>query len=1318
MPIRQAVMLLLIAASAGPFPAPAQAIDASRAPPRFLGNDSILPYIRVEDGQPSGLRVDLTRAPVQGVSLVEPAKEVLYVSREPGNRLILMGAGSIILLLVASTVIALAQVFKLRKANRLLAERERALVPIQALRESEARLQLGLRVAGLGLAEIDYATGTCHLTAKAAQLFGLGKDALSVTRETVHATFHPEDRGHLLALIAECLDPSGPGFFDLDHRVVLPGGRIRWLRVRKQVIFDDEEPARAMLAALDVTPEHAAADVLRDGERFKQAVLDAMPSEVAVLDRDGVIVSVNAPWRHFALKNGPRPGEPAPRTGIGTNYLEICATARGDSAEGANRTAAGIRAVMAGEADQFRVDYPCHSRDQQFWYTLTVSPLQRRDGSVVLVHTDISERKRSEQALRRSERRYRTLIEATSAVTWSCPPSGLQVEPQPDWMAFTGQSAEDMLGAGWTGAVHPQDRATAARGWTDAVRRGEPFANEQRIRRHDGEWRWMSVHAAPICDCDGQVVEWIGMNLDVTERKTAEEALKRERVLLQGIFDSIPVLLVLWDPRLKRFRLNRQAETVLGWSSAEANEGDFMVRVYPDPGYRAEVSVYMQSLRPSFHEWRCMTKGGEEVPIEWANVRLRDDTAIGIGVDLRPRKQAEAALRASETKYRTLFENMAEEVHFWQVVRDDSGAIETWRLIDVNPPALASWGRPTAEEIRGKTTDEIFGPGATAHHLPVVRQIMRDGVPHSFEDYFPHLDKYFRLTSVPLGEQFITTGADITAIKRAERALLHSREGLSRLAEASLAVMAKTDLGAMLEAIAEAALTLTGARLAICGYGLGEAHILVERAARSADAPACPPGVMFRPDPGGVHLSLLEGAVSLRLSDRELHAHPRWQELPQGHAPLRGLLGVPLSARNGAPSGVILVTDKVQGNFEAEDEALLGQLATVASLALQHVEARLALEEADRRKDRFIAMLGHELRNPLAPIRNSLAILELTPPGGELCRQAQSMIDRQVRHLTRLVDDLLDITRIARGKITLQREPLELCALLRCAVDDYRDVLAESRIALELRLPEEALWMSADRTRLVQVIGNLLSNAGKFTPPGGRIQVSLAQDRALGQAILKVCDTGIGIAPEMLPRVFEPFVQADTTLERSRGGLGLGLATVKGLIEMHGGRVQVASAGLGSGTELTLQLPLEGAARPAETSTERRAPNGARRHILVIEDNPDAAESLRLLLALAGHRVELACSGPEGLEKARALGPDLILCDIGLPGMDGYAVARTLRLDPTRRAATLVALSGYAAPEDVAKAVAAGFDAHLAKPLSLEKLEALLGDDTRGGGVS
>lgn len=1094
MPIRQAGMLLLMLASAGSFPAPAN--DASREPPRFVGNDSIPPCIRVEDGQPSAPRVDpsdVTRTPILHAWR---GKEILYVSRESLNRLILMWAGAIILLLVASTLIALTQVFKLRTANRLLAERERALVPVDALRESEERLQLGLRVAGLGLAEIDYATGTCHLTAKTAQLYGLGQDALSVSREAVHATFHPEDRGHLLALIADCLDPGGPGFFDLDHRVVLPGDRIRWLRVRKQVTFEGEAPARAMLAALDVTAEHVAADVLRDGERFKQAVLDAMPSEVAVLDRDGVIVAVNAPWRRFALKNGPRPGEPAPRTGIGTNYLEICATARGDSAEGADRTAAGIRAVMAGETDQFRLDYPCHSRDRQFWYTLTVSPLQPQDGSVVLVHTDISERKRSEQALRRSERRYRTLIEATSAVTWACPPSGLQVEPQPDWMAFTGQSVEDMLGVGWTDAVHPQDRATATQRWTDAVARGEPFANEQRIRRHDGEWRWMSAHAAPICDCDGQVVEWIGMNLDVTERKTAEEALKRERALLQGIFDSIPVLLVLWDPRLKRFRLNRQAETILGWSSAEANEGDFMVGVYPDPDYRAEVSAYMQSLRPSFHEWRCMTKGGEEVPIEWANVRLRDDTAIGIGVDLRPRKQAEAALRASETKYRTLFENMAEEVHFWQVVRDDAGAIETWRLIDVNPPALASWGRPTADEIRGKTTDEIFGPGATAHHLPVVRRIMREGVPHSFEDYFPHLDKYFRLTSVPLGEHFITTGADITAIKRAERALLHSREGLSRLAEASLAVMAKSDLGAMLEAIAEAALALTGARLAICGYGLGEAHILVERAARGANAPTCPPGVMFRPDRGGVHLALLEGAASLRLSDRELRAHPRWQGLPEGHAPLRGLLGVPLAARNGAPSGVILVTDKTQGNFEAEDQALLGQLATVASLALQHVEARLALEEADRRKDQFIAMLGHELRNPLAPIRNSLAILERAPPGGELCRQAQSVIDRQVRHLTRLVDDLLDITRIARGKITLQREPLEFCELVRCAVDDYRDVLAQSRITVELMLPEEAQWMSADRIRLVQVIGNLLGNAGKFTPPGGRIQVLVTQDQA------------------------------------------------------------------------------------------------------------------------------------------------------------------------------------------------------------------------------
>ncbi|OGA73209.1 MAG: hypothetical protein A3G27_04220 [Betaproteobacteria bacterium RIFCSPLOWO2_12_FULL_66_14] len=276
---------------------------------------------------------------------------------------------------------------------------------------------------------------------------------------------------------------------------------------------------------------------------------------------------------------------------------------------------------------------------------------------------------------------------------------------------------------------------------------------------------------------------------------------------------------------------------------------------------------------------------------------------------------------------------------------------------------------------------------------------------------------------------------------------------------------------------------------------------------------------------------------------------------------------------------MILATDKEHGEFTAEDESLLRQLATVASLALQHVQARISLEEADRRKNEFLSMLSHELRNPLAPIRNSLFILERAAPGSDQALRARKVIDRQTAHLTLLVDELLDVTRISRGMVNLQRESLDLGELLRVTLEDHRFLFESSAVELSLTLADAPLRINGDRTRVAQVIGNLLQNAAKFTPAGGRVAASLEADTRLRQAVLRVCDTGVGIGADMLPLVFEPFAQADTTLDRQQGGLGLGLALVKGLVEMHEGTVSAASPGLGEGAEFVVRLPLQPAAQ-------------------------------------------------------------------------------------------------------------------------------------------
>jgi PAS domain S-box-containing protein len=359
---------------------------------------------------------------------------------------------------------------------------------------------------------------------------------------------------------------------------------------------------------------------------------------------------------------------------------------------------------------------------------------------------------------------------------------------------------------------------------------------------------------------------------------------------------------------------------------------------------------------------------------------------------------------------------------------------------------------------------------------------------------------------------------------------------------------------------------------------------------------------------------------------------------------------------------------------------------------------------ADQRKDEFLALLSHELRNPLAPIRSALYVLGRVPPGGERGRRALAVIERQIQQMTRLVGDLLDVSRISRGKIQIHRGLVDLEAVVSRAADDHRAIFTAREIAFSASVPAGHVVVEGDTDRLYQVVGNLLHNAAKFTPSHGRVELTLALEGRT--AVLRVRDNGVGIPADMLAAIFQPFAQATEALDRRAGGLGLGLALVKELVTLHGGEVEAASEGPGRGAVFSVRLPAEEVASDAPASQERPITSG--RRVLVIEDNLDAAESLREALAVDGHEVAVAYDGAEGVEKARSLGPEVVLCDIGLPGMDGYAVARALRADAATRDVTLVALTGYALPQDEQRAHEAGFDRHLAKPPDLDELQRIL----------
>ncbi len=393
--------------------------------------------------------------------------------------------------------------------------------------------------------------------------------------------------------------------------------------------------------------------------------------------------------------------------------------------------------------------------------------------------------------------------------------------------------------------------------------------------------------------------------------------------------------------------------------------------------------------------------------------------------------------------------------------------------------------------------------------------------------------------------------------------------------------------------------------------------------------------------------------------------------------------------------------------LEAQRDALQNAAADNQHLLNESRQYAAALKDADRRKDEFLATLAHELRNPLAPIRNGLKIMTMSPDN-KTSGDITDMMDRQLTHLVRLIDDLLDVSRISEGKIDLRREPIQLRDAINAAVETSRPLVDEGKHKLILDISEEPLWLKADMTRIAQIVSNLINNAAKYTPEGGRIMVAARPKD--GRVSISVVDNGIGIPADMLPRVFDLFTQVEHNVGRAQGGLGIGLALVKRLVEMHGGTIRAQSEGPGKGSAFTVELsltePPEVLASKPDVKTVDDGEKGLR--ILVVDDNVPSAQTMGWMLEMIGHHPTLAHDGPEALEAAKAQHPDVILLDIGMPGMSGYDVARALRQDADFKDTVLIAQTGWGQDRDKQQAFEAGFNHHLVKPVGLDQFADLL----------
>jgi signal transduction histidine kinase len=437
-----------------------------------------------------------------------------------------------------------------------------------------------------------------------------------------------------------------------------------------------------------------------------------------------------------------------------------------------------------------------------------------------------------------------------------------------------------------------------------------------------------------------------------------------------------------------------------------------------------------------------------------------------------------------------------------------------------------------------------------------------------------------------------------------------------------------------------------------------------------------------------------------------LAAQPAWSDLPLVLVASEGAALGALFERVFPHSGNVAVLQRPMNPVTLVSAVRVGLRARQRQFQVRELLEQRS--KALRMRDEFLAMLSHELRNPLAPMRNAVYLMKHLDFDNELFLKTRDLIDRQVLHMARLVDDLLDVSRLELGKVQLQRRGLDLNSAVSAATETSLPAIQARRQALELRLAHEPLYIRADPVRIEQVISNLVTNAVKFTPEGGTIAVQSGGDAE--NAWVSVRDSGIGIDPEMLANVFDLFTQDAATLERSHGGLGIGLTIVKRLAELHGGTVEVASAGRGRGAQFTVRFPRE-STKPADIDrVSDEAAAGSGRRVLVVEDNVDIRESLGMLLTRWGHRVDYAESGPGGVERAGEFHPDVALIDIGLPGLTGYEVARRIRGlgTPWARRVKLVALTGYGRDADREKAVASGFDSHLVKPVDPDVLAKML----------
>jgi PAS domain S-box-containing protein len=775
----------------------------------------------------------------------------------------------------------------------------------------------------------------------------------------------------------------------------------------------------------------------------------------------------------------------------------------------------------------------------------------------------------------------------------------------------------------------------------------------------------------------------------------SEETLYDDRERLRVTLASIGDAVITTDMHGRITFLNPVAQSLTGWGPDEASgiSLETVFKIVNEDTRREVENPATRALREGLvvglaNHTLLIAKDGTERPIDDSAAPIRNQKGDVAGVvlvfrDVTERRNAERTLQESEERFRLLVEGVQDYAIF---SLDPEGTITSWNS--------------GAEKIKGYKSQEVIGQhisifytpdeiaagdpqtvlsaaSATGHFVGEGWRVRKDGstfwasvVVTALRDEAGQLKGFAKITR------------DLTERKWGEEELRSREERIRAITQsANDAIIAADESGQII--------SWNKAATAIFGYS--EAEVLSQSL------------TMLMPDR---YQELHRNGLARQHSTGESRVIGRTVELEGRHKdgsefPVELSLATWHSAQGQFYTGILRdITER-----KHKDQALR---------QMERIRAQAdILTESNRRKDEFLAMLSHELRNPLAPILNAVHLLRLESHDNANLQHATAIIDRQAAHLTRLVDDLLEVSRISTGRIRLKQEILDLRSIAERAVEVVRPMIMQRRHDLALSLGSAPLWLHADATRLEQVIVNLLANAAKYTHDGGQIRLSIGQEG--NEAVLRVADSGVGIASELLPVVFDLFTQAERSLDRSQGGLGIGLTIVQRVVEMHGGKVEAVSAGIGHGSEFIVRLPL--ASSPVGTlhrpSEEEPKPSAVCKRVLVVDDNKDSADTLAILLRRAGHDVRACYAGQEALQLATTFHPDAILLDIGLPEIDGYEVARRLRQDPQFASIRLIAITGYGQEADQQRSFEAGFNEHLVKPIDPQRIYEALSAPSR-----